>query len=236
VLSVALAQVRAHAARLVATCLAIVIAVAFVVATLVLNESLNRTLKDSVAAEYVQADAVLRGPDDEGPHAVTEPKERAKVGAELLAATRATPGVRAADEGLAGYGRLRLATGGLTDGSFYTRIRSVAADPGLRWQHLVAGRMPAKAGEVVVDTRAGVDVGARVTLLPEGTAGSSEASGDASASTGRSSEQASSVTVVGVTDLTADPQSAGLRQTFVTAAQARAWGLEPSLTVRVLAA
>jgi putative ABC transport system permease protein len=230
VLSVAVAQVRAHAARLVATCLAIVIAVAFVVATLVLNESLNRTLKDSVAAEYVQADAVLRGPDDEGPHAVEGPKERQAVAAELLAATKATPGVRAADESLEGYGRLRLATGGLTDGSFYTRIRTVAADPALRWQHLVAGRMPEKAGEVVVDTRAGVDVGAQVTLFPEGTAGSAAAS-----SAGRSSEQASSATVVGVTDLTADPQSAGLRQTFVTIAQARAWGLEPSLTVRVLA-
>jgi putative ABC transport system permease protein len=235
VLSVALAQVRAHAARLVATCLAIVIAVAFVVATLVLNESLNRTLKDSVAAEFVQADAVLRGPDDAGPHAVEGPKERQAVAAELLAATRSVPGVRAADEGLEGFGRLRLATGDLTDGSFYTRIRTVAADPGLRWQHLAAGRMPEKAGEVVVDTRAGVDVGARVTLFPEGTAGSEEAPGTASEPTGRSSEQGSPVTVVGVTDLTADPQSAGLRQTFVTIAQARAWGLEPSLTVRVLA-
>jgi putative ABC transport system permease protein len=233
VLSVALAQVRTHAARMVATCLAIVIAVGFVVATLVLNASLDQTLKDSVAAEFVRTDAVLRGPDDNGPNAIQDPAERKRVAGELAGAANATTGVTAVDSGYEGFGQLRVAAGGLMDGSFLTRIRSVAQEPALQWQPLVAGRMPQKLGEVVVDTRADVGVGARVTVLPEGT--SQPEDPDQPGQAGESSETPSPVTVVGITDLTSDPEAAGSRQTFVTQAQAKAWNLEPDLTVRVLA-
>ena len=47
-----LAQLRGHAARLVATCLAIVIAVAFVVATLVLNHTATTSVLNAVAQQY----------------------------------------------------------------------------------------------------------------------------------------------------------------------------------------
>ena len=50
--SLSLAQLRAHVARLIATCLAIVIEVGFVVATLVLNQTSKTTVLDSVGAQY----------------------------------------------------------------------------------------------------------------------------------------------------------------------------------------
>jgi len=60
-----LAQLRAHAGRLFASCLAIVIAVGFVVATLVLGDTTNATMTRAVAAQYVDTDAVVL-PDPSG--------------------------------------------------------------------------------------------------------------------------------------------------------------------------
>ena len=57
--TVLLAQVRAHAARLIASTLAVVIAVGFVVATLVLNETLRSTVLEAVGAQYVGTAVVV---------------------------------------------------------------------------------------------------------------------------------------------------------------------------------
>ena len=61
--TVLLAQVRAHAGRLLASTLAVVIAVGFVVATLVLNETARTTVLDAVGAQYVGAAAVVTSDD-----------------------------------------------------------------------------------------------------------------------------------------------------------------------------
>ena len=57
--TVLLAQVRAHAGRLVASTLAVVIAVGFVVGTLVLTETSRATVLDAVGARYVSTAAVV---------------------------------------------------------------------------------------------------------------------------------------------------------------------------------
>ena len=59
---VVLAQLRTHAARLIASTLAVVIAVGFVVATLVLNETSRATVLDTVGARYVGSTAVVTSP------------------------------------------------------------------------------------------------------------------------------------------------------------------------------
>ena len=61
--TVLLAQLRAHAARLIASTLAVVIAVGFVVATLVLNETSRSTVLDAVGARYVDTAAVVTSDD-----------------------------------------------------------------------------------------------------------------------------------------------------------------------------
>ena len=55
-LRLSLAQVRASAARLIATCLAITIAVGFIVATLVINATSTTAVYDAVGARYVRGD------------------------------------------------------------------------------------------------------------------------------------------------------------------------------------
>ncbi|MFL6265174.1 MAG: hypothetical protein ACJ75C_03745, partial [Actinomycetes bacterium] len=57
------ASIRAHAARLVASTIAIVIAVGFVVATLVLNETARATVLGAAGAEYVATDAIVTSDD-----------------------------------------------------------------------------------------------------------------------------------------------------------------------------
>ena len=59
---VLLAQLRAHAARLVASTLAVVIATGFVVATLVLDETSRATIYEAVGAQYVHTAAVVTRP------------------------------------------------------------------------------------------------------------------------------------------------------------------------------
>ena len=61
--TVLFAQLRTHAARLIASTLAIVIAVGFVVATLVLNQTARATVLESIGARYVGAAAVVTSVD-----------------------------------------------------------------------------------------------------------------------------------------------------------------------------
>ena len=61
--TVVLAQLRTHAARLIASTLAVVIAVGFVVATLVLNETVRSTVSTAVGARYVDTAAVVTSED-----------------------------------------------------------------------------------------------------------------------------------------------------------------------------
>ncbi|WP_425560276.1 hypothetical protein, partial [Kineococcus glutinatus] len=58
-LRVTLAQIRAHAGRLVASATAVVIAVGFVVATLTLNASSEASVLRAVAASYAGSDVVV---------------------------------------------------------------------------------------------------------------------------------------------------------------------------------
>ena len=61
--TVLLATIRANAARLIASTLAVVIAVGFVVGTLVLDETSRSTVLEAVGAQYVGAAAVVTSDD-----------------------------------------------------------------------------------------------------------------------------------------------------------------------------
>jgi putative ABC transport system permease protein len=146
--TVLFAQVRAHAARLIASTLAVVISVGFVVGTLVLDETLRSTVLEAVGAQYVDAAAVVTTTDgtsltDEvaaldrlDSVASVEPSWETSVQAEVPGRT----------------------------GAQYLSVDTVADAPALRWQQLSAGALPDRPGEIAVSDRARADVGDVLTL------------------------------------------------------------------------
>ncbi|MBB3082872.1 FtsX-like permease family protein [Geodermatophilus sabuli] len=146
--SVVLAQLRTHAARLVASTLAVVIAVGFVVATLVLNQTARSTVLAAVGAQYVDTAAVVTSDDG-------TPLDGA------VDTVAALPSIRAVAPT---WETSVQATVPDRTGSQYLLIGAVAADPGLRWQQLSAGSLPDAPGEVAVSDRARADVGDVLTV------------------------------------------------------------------------
>ncbi|NAZ86115.1 FtsX-like permease family protein [Kineococcus indalonis] len=208
-----LAQLRAHAGRVLASCLAVVIAVAFVVATLVLNSSASASLLQAVGAPFTASAAVVTA--DEG-------ADPAAAGPALGAAAervRALPGVAqvAADRGAGVQVRLPGRSG-----SSYAQADAVTAEGPLRWERTSSGRLPRAPGEVAVSDRLGAAVGDELELsVPQ--------EDDAPGPVAR-------VRVVGVVDLRGDP-TAGLQgRLFATDADVRGWGAPEPSRLRVAAA
>lgn len=198
--SVLFAQVRTHAARLVASTLAIVLAVGFVVATLVLNETSRSTLLQAAGARYVGTDAVVTSTDGTA------------VEADLLKGLSAVQAVAPEHETI-----VQAVVPG-RGGTRWMSMESFATDPVLRWQHLVAGAFPVRAGQVAVSERAGAAVGDILLLtVPAGDGATSNVQ----------------ATVVGVVDLGADPAAGLSGGGYVTAEQAVTWGALPPVELRV---
>nr|WP_240895944.1 ABC transporter permease [Kineococcus siccus] len=210
-----LAQVRAHAGRVLASCLAIVIAVGFVVATLCLNASSRASVLDAVGAQYRGSALVLSDPGagGEGP---PDPLAAAAT------AVAGLPGVRATALDRTTAVQLRLP--GRSGGSFAV-ASGLADDPGLRWQRLSAGRLPTGPDEIAVSERTGAQVGTTVTLTPE-------ARGEVDAAPPAPRQ----VRVVGVVDLRGDPRAGVSGQVFASAADLTAWGATTADLLRVAAA
>ena len=159
--TVVLAQLRTHAARLVASTLAVVIAVGFVVATLVLNETSRSTVLDTVGARYVDTAAVVTS---EGGLLADDVAALEALGSVGAVAPAYETSVSAEVPG--------------RSGAQYLFVQSVADAPQLRWEQLSAGRLPSAAGEVAVTDRARAEVGDVLTVSAydtEGQATTSEA-------------------------------------------------------------
>ena len=149
---VALAGVRAHAARLIASTVAIVIAVGFVVATLTLSQTTRDTMLEAIGARYVSAEVVVT-------------TGAAALGDDDAATVAGLPGVAAVD--LATSTSVQALVPGRT-GAQYLLVDSVAADPGLRWQQLAEGALPDRTGEVAVSERVGAEIGDVLTVTTYG--------------------------------------------------------------------
>ncbi|WP_233498604.1 ABC transporter permease [Blastococcus sp. TF02A-26] len=152
------AGLRAHAARLVASTIAIVIAVGFVVATLTIGATTRSTVLEAVGARYVSADVVVTGIQDP---------------AGLDADVAGLPGVGAVD--LATSTSVQAVVPGRS-GAQFLLVDSVAEDPALRWQQLAEGALPDRPGEVAVSERVGADVGDVLTVATYDEEGREDAS------------------------------------------------------------
>ena len=141
--AVTLASIRAHAARLVASTLAIVIAVGFVVATLVLNETARSTILEAAGAEYVDTAVVVTSDSGESL-------------ADDVDTLTALDGVQAVAPSW--QTSVQAVAPGRT-GAQYLLVDSVATDPQLRWQQLADGTLPTGPGQMAISERVGVAVG-----------------------------------------------------------------------------
>src|SRR4051794_34184529 len=142
----------AHKIRFVLTALAVIIGVAFMAGTSVLTATIQQTFDDLFANIYRGTDAVVRVPQvldsDFGSG------QRPNVPASLVAVVRETPTVAAAE--------------GNVSGDTYAQVIGKDGEPiggngpptfGLGWVddaqlnqfHIVSGRPPKTAGEIVID-------------------------------------------------------------------------------------
>jgi putative ABC transport system permease protein len=154
--TVLFAQLRAHAARLVASTLAVVIAVGFVVATLVLNETARTTVLSAIGARYVDTAAVVTSTD--GSSLEGHVRRLESLDSVAAVAPSYETSVQASVPGRAG--------------SQYLLVDTVADDTGLRWQQLSAGALPDRVGEVAVSDRARAEVGDVLTVTSQTLTGS----------------------------------------------------------------
>ncbi|MEU4681235.1 ABC transporter permease [Micromonospora sp. NPDC023737] len=152
-LRLTLRSLRAEALRMLLSTLAVVLGVAFIAGTLMLNDALT----DGV---YQRAGTFDRH-TDAGVYA-----KKAPLPAALVDQIRAADGVAAADGELIG-------TGGVvgTDGRpvlGYAVLAAIPTDPALRSYDVVAGHLPDRPGEVVLDAktvaREGFTIGAPVRV------------------------------------------------------------------------
>jgi putative ABC transport system permease protein len=153
--SVLFAQLRTHAARLIASTLAVVIAVGFVVGTLVLNETTRSTVLDAVGAQYVRTAVVVTSAD--GSSLTDDVDAIARLGSVDAVAPSLETSVQASVPG--------------RTGAQFLLVGTVADAPDLRWQQLATGRLPDRPGEVAVSERARAAVGDVLTVTRTDTDG-----------------------------------------------------------------
>ncbi|MBO4204477.1 ABC transporter permease [Micromonospora echinofusca] len=138
---------RADVLRLLLSSLATVLGVAFVAGTLMFTDGMK-------AGAYDRAGTFDRHTD------VAVVADRASIPAGAVDRVRALPGVRAADGEFIGTGGLLGADGRPVLG--YAVLVSIPTEPALRSYDLVAGRLPDRPGEVVLDERTVADEGFRL--------------------------------------------------------------------------
>ncbi|WP_432526217.1 ABC transporter permease [Kineococcus mangrovi] len=201
-----LAQVRAHGARVAASCLAIVIAVGFVVATLSLEATARNGVLQSIGAQYTSSAAVVQL---EGTGAGPDGEDLLPVLRDRLAAL---PGVAAVAADRSAHVSVRLP--GRT-GATTAVVSAVSPDGALRWERVSAGRLPTGADEVAVSDRLDVPVGSTVAVT---TYPASSADGAAPDPVTRE------VTVVGTVDLAGDPRAGLSPRLFAPGTTVTAWG------------
>ena len=146
---IALAQLRAHKGRYVASVLAVAIGVAFVAATLTLTATSTESVRASVAAQFSTTDA-----------AVSVPSEFADQTGEQLADVSGVQAV-AVDRN-----RLVSVTSGAKTYS-QVELTALAGDEQLRWQKLTVGVFPQGDRQALAYAGSNFAVGQRLFVRPD---------------------------------------------------------------------
>jgi len=151
-LKVSLKALWASKRRLLGTCVAVLLGVAFLSGTLVLGDTLRANFKSLFAQANQGTDAVVRtaSPVDTG--AGQPAAQRGLIDQSLVEQVRALDGVAAAEPSIQGYGLLTDKDGNAIGGNGPpTFAGNWISDPDLNPYHLVEGRAPRGADEVVIN-------------------------------------------------------------------------------------
>jgi putative ABC transport system permease protein len=151
VLRVTLSNLRANKRRFISTFLAVMLGVAFLSGTLVLSASIQKTFDDLFANVNAGTDAYVRSATD-----ITAgfQESRGRIDASLLDTIEGVDGVKTAEPNIQGFGQIIGADGkaiGNPDRGAPTFAGNWNEVPELNPFHLVDGKPPAAAREVVID-------------------------------------------------------------------------------------
>ena len=205
----ALRGVRARKLRLALTALSIVLGVAFVSGTFVLTDTLNATFDRIFGNAEAGVSVVVRGTESfapsEGGNGGGAVDERSLVPDAVLTQVRAVPGVASAIGVANGYAQLVYRGKAVGNGGAPTLGSAWVGDVPANPLHIVRGRAPAVAGEVLIDKHSAdkfhIPLGAHADAIAAGTT--------------------VPVTVVGVIKFGSDSTLAGAALTTFTPAQAQ---------------
>lgn len=131
-----LANLRAHKARHLLLSITIVLATAFLAGSFMFTDAVRSALTGAFAQDLGNADIVVTVPGTD------------EIPPDVLAAVGNAGGVATVHGRAEGIAALRMPDGPVLP----ARTVSVAADPGLGWPALTAGRLPNQSGEAVLDT------------------------------------------------------------------------------------
>ncbi|OAV77710.1 ABC transporter permease [Dietzia sp. 111N12-1] len=197
-----LGQLRAHAGRYLGTILAIAVAVGFVLASVGVLRTMTASADATFGMRYADTAVLVQNLGDRtsaGTDAAREEvAEAQRLGLEAIATT---PGVRAVTVDARTYVRVRVEG----RAQQVTTTTALATDDGLRWQPLADGRLPEVPGEVAIRSDADLPLGATFEVLPR-------ADGDPAV-----------VTVVGLFDLSGQPDMNSAFPLYTVDAQVQQW-------------
>jgi putative ABC transport system permease protein len=147
---VTLKGLLAHKLRLALTALAIVLGVTFVSGTFVLTDTLQNTFSTLFSSVYQKIDFQVRGTPQFGSDSANA--VRNPISQSLLTTIRAVPGVQAAEGEVEGYAQFVAHDGKpIQTGGAGTLGLEFDPDPQLSNLHVISGRAPSGASDVVMD-------------------------------------------------------------------------------------
>jgi putative ABC transport system permease protein len=147
---VTLKGLAAHKLRLVLTALAIVLGVTFVSGTFVLTDTLQNTFSTLFSSVYQKIDFQVRGTPQFGSDSANA--VRNPISQSLLTTIRAVPGVQAAQGEVEGYAQFVARDGKpIQSGGAGTLGLEFDPDPQISNLHVISGRAPSSASDVVMD-------------------------------------------------------------------------------------
>ncbi len=155
-------NVLARKVRFLLTGVAVMLGVAFVSGTLVLTATISHTFDNLFSTIYQNTDAVVRQQAAFGSGFQTQ---RGRIDASLVPVVRSAPGVQAADGTVQGYAQIinksNKTVGKAGQGPPALGV-SWLPDRQLSTFHIVDGRGPKAANEIVIDEKSAKDAGYRV--------------------------------------------------------------------------
>lgn len=165
-LKLSLRGLWAHKQRLVGTFAAVFLGVAFLTGTLIVSDTLSSSIDRFFQQAYGGTDVVVRSASQVA-NGTTAPRDN--IPASIVETVKSVPGVAVADPVIEGSGQLLDQSGIVVQTRGPRRATNWIQDPTLNPYHVVDGRAPQAAGEVVIDRQSALNnhlsVGDTVALI-----------------------------------------------------------------------